>query len=258
MSSILKFLRLTLITCLTVVLSFSLSSCNSSSNAQTNISDADLEKKILEVIRKNPEVILESVQSFQQNQQKRQSDLRSQVLDQVKAKPDLVIRNSPVIGAPSRKIVLAEFSDFQCPYCANAHTNIKQFMEKHKGEVTLTYKHFPLSEIHSHALPAAKAAWAANKQGKFWQYHDALFEGQKNLGEPFFVKIAQDLSLDLAKFNQDRASKEAGDEIEKDIELAKSLGIDGTPYFVFNGNTFSGSPSVTDLEKALAKLQAQG
>jgi protein-disulfide isomerase len=154
-------------------------------------------------------------------------------------------------------LVLAEFSDFQCPFCSKAQATIKQFMQKHGDEVTLTYKHFPLTNIHPLALPAAKAAWAANKQGSFWQYHDALFESQKDLSEQFLVTTAEKLKLDLAKFNQDRNSKEAEAAIAKDVELAQSLGINGTPFFIFNGTPFSGALDLAQMEEILNKIKSE-
>lgn len=240
-----------------VCVSFSISSCGANASPGNQLSDSDLEQKVLEVIRKNPQIILESVQKFQQGQQSQATNLRDQVLSQIKAKPDLIVRDSPVTGSISRKLVLAEFSDFQCPFCSKAHETVKQFMQKYSSEVTLTYKHFPLTNIHPLALPAAKAAWAAGKQDKFWQYHDALFVGQKNLSEAFLVSTAENLKLDLAKFNQDRNGKEAEAAIAKDVELAQSLGIDGTPFFVFNGNVFSGAPSLAQMEGVLNKVKDQ-
>ncbi len=223
--------------------------------AKGEISDAALEAKVLDVIRKHPEVILESVQAYQQNQKSRQGELRQKVLDQIKAEPKLVIRDSPVTGATSQKIVLAEFSDFQCPYCSRAHITIKQFMAAHGDKVTLTYKQFPLTELHPEAQAAAQASWAAQQQGKFWEYHDRLFDQQKQLGEDLYVSIAKDLNLNLTKFNTDRNSVAAKNSIAKDVELGKSLGINGTPAFVMNGLTFSGALELAEMEAKLAEVQ---
>lgn len=223
--------------------------------AKAKAVDAELEGQVLEIIRKHPDVILESVQAYQENQQKQQADLRQKVQDQLKAEPRLIIRESPTTGATSQKIVLAEFSDFQCPYCAKAQATIKQFMDKHQDQVTLVYKHFPLVQIHPQALPAAQATWAAFKQAKFWEYHDALFEKQDQLGEDLYASVAKDLGLDIAKFNQDRKSEAAMTAIQKDIELAKSLGISSTPSFLMNGIAFKGALEVSEFESILAQIQ---
>lgn len=224
--------------------------------AKATPADPDFEAKVLEVIRKNPQAILESVQAYQQSQKKQQEEARNKIFQQLSTEPRLIIRNSPVTGATSQKIVLAEFSDFQCPFCAKAHNTVKQFMAKHQDKVTLVYKHLPLVEIHAEAMPAAMASWAALQQGKFWEYHDALFTNQAKLGEQLYADLAKDLSLDLGKFNQDRKSTAAKAAIDKDIELAKSLGVNSTPTFFMNGVGFAGAVDLAEMEEVLTKVQA--
>jgi len=240
-----------------VALLLIVTSCASSGqSASAQLSDAQFESKVLEIIRKNPQVILDSVQSYQRSQAQQEEQLRDKVLSQIRQEPRLLLRNSPVTGSSSQKIIMAEFSDFECPYCAKAHAVVKEFMARNQNDVTLVYKHFPLTEIHPQAEPAALAAWAAMQQGKFWEYHDALFEQQKNLGEEFFLEQAKTLNLDIDRFNRDRSSAEAKAAIKKDFELGKSLGVRGTPSFVINGIFFSGAPNVKDLEDLVAQIKA--
>jgi protein-disulfide isomerase len=210
-----------------------------------------LEKQILEVIRKHPDVMLEVLQKYAIEQQLKAQKAQAEAIKQVRKNTKELIGDSPVIGATDRKIVMVEFSDFQCSYCAAAEKNVKQFLAKHK-EVTLVYKHFPLTQIHPEALPAATAAWAANKQGKFWEYHDALFANQAKLGEIFYLETANNLKLDIKKFTADRKTAEA--EIVKDFQLGRKLGIEGTPTFILNGEAISGAASVADLEKVLTPI----
>jgi len=228
-------------------------STDQSANAQ--LSEAQFESKVLEIIRKNPQVILDSVQSYQKSQAQQEEQLRDKVLSQIQQEPRLLLRNSPVIGSSTQKIVFAEFSDFECPFCAKGYAVVKEFMEKNKQDVTLVFKHFPLAEIHPQAEPAAYASWAAMQQGKFWEYHDALFEQQNRLGEDFYLEIANTLKLDIAKFNRDRQSEEAKAAVKKDFELGKSLGVRGTPSFVMNGVFLSGVPNISDLESLVAQLK---
>ncbi|MFE1747958.1 DsbA family protein [Coleofasciculus sp. H7-2] len=210
-----------------------------------------LEEQILQVIRQHPEVILESVQAYQQQQQQQLNQAQQSFLQEFKTNPKAVIGESPTTGTESSKVVLIEFSDFQCPYCAQAHDTLKQLIAKHPDEVTLSYKHFPLTPIHPEAMPAAKAAWAADRQGKFWEYHDALFAKQEKLGEELYVEIAQTLNLDLEQFNRDRASVTASAAIGEDIKLAESLGLAGTPFFLIDTETFSGPIQLSDMENLL-------
>ncbi len=240
-----------------VALLLIVTSCASSGqSANAQLSDAQFESKVLEIIRKNPQVILDSVQSYQRSQAQQGEQLRDKVLSQIRQEPRLLLRNSPVTGSSSQKIIVAEFSDFQCPYCAKAQVVVKEFMTRNQGDVTLVFKHFPLTEIHQQAEPAALAAWAATEQGKFWEYHDALFEQQGKLGDELYLELANNLKLDVERFNRDRQSPEAKAAIKKDFELGKSLGVRGTPSFVVNGIFLSGAPTVKDLEELVAQVKA--
>ncbi|MDF0552232.1 thioredoxin domain-containing protein [Kamptonema sp. UHCC 0994] len=239
-----------LIVCLTLI------GCSPSAQSANNTQQPDgkLKEQVLQIIRENPEVILESVQAYQQQQQDQLRSARQSFLQQVKTNPKAAIADSPTTGSPSQKLVLIEFSDFQCPFCSRAHNTVNQFMAKHQDKVTLAFKHFPLIKIHPQALPAAKAAWAAQQQGKFWEYHNALFEQQKQLSEELYGAIAKNLNLNLEKFNNDRNSPAAEAAIEKDIQIAQTLGIDGTPFFILNGETFSGAVELSEMETILAKV----
>ncbi|NJP10555.1 MAG: thioredoxin domain-containing protein [Leptolyngbyaceae cyanobacterium RU_5_1] len=214
----------------------------------------NLEKQVLQVIHQHPEAIWDSFQLYQSQQFEHQQKTQQALLQNLKSSPQSVIEQSPVSGATAQKIVLLEFADFQCPYCAKAHETVKQFMEQHQKDVTLVFKHLPLAEIHPEAIPAAKAAWAADRQGKFWQYQDALFAQQEQLGEARYVAIAKTLGLDLQQFNQDRQSVTSDQLIQKDVELAEQLGVSGTPSFVMNGTVFSGAVPLSELNRVAGTM----
>jgi protein-disulfide isomerase len=211
-----------------------------------------LEKQILEVIRRNPDILVEILQKYAIEQQAKEKKVQTEAIAKVRKNTKSMIGDSPTMGASNRQIVMVAFSDFQCPYCATADKSVKQFMAKHKDKVTLVYKYFPLTQIHPEALPAARAAWAANKQGKFWDYHDALYANQAKLGEAFYLETATKLRLDLNKFNADR--KLADNFIVEDFKLGRKLGVDGTPTFIMNGEVVTGAASSADLEKAFAQV----
>jgi protein-disulfide isomerase len=240
------------------VITFSLFSCSFGAKADTkgNVEiDPNLEEQVLQIIRNNPEAIIQSVQDYQEQQRQQQQQQRQSLLEKMKNEPQSFIGESPVFGAKSAKIVMFEFSDFQCPFCGRASGTIKQFMDKHKNEVRLVFKHFPLAQIHSQAIPASKASWAAMKQGKFWEYHDQLFANQNRLGEDLYLEIAQSLNLNVDKFNSDRQSAEAQKAINSDLDLAMQLELTGTPTFVMNGELFSGALDLADFEAKLAQAQ---
>lgn len=214
-----------------------------------------LEEQVLQIIREHPEVLIESVQAYQQQQQEQLRQRQQAFVQQLKINPQGVVGSSPTTGDVRSKIVLVEFSDFQCPFCAQAHGTVKQFMAKHKDEVTLAFKHLPLASIHPQAMPAAKAAWAALQQGKFWDYHDALFTQQDKLSEEFFVAMARKLNLDIEQFNRDRNSAAADSAIQADLQLAQNLGISGTPFFVMDGETFTGAVELSEMEEIFDRIQ---
>jgi protein-disulfide isomerase len=216
--------------------------------------NSQFEAQVLQIIRNHPEVLLESVENYQKQKVAIQKEAQQAALQEIRDNPQLIIGQSPVIGAISQKVVVAEFSDFQCPYCAQVNTVLKQFIAKHRNRVTLAYKHFPLSMIHSEALPAAKAAWAAGRQDKFWQYHDALFANQDNLSETLYTRVAQDLRLNISQFDQDRNGESAASAIQQDINLAEKLKVDGTPFFVINGQVVEGIARLEDFESILENL----
>ncbi|ACC83024.1 DSBA oxidoreductase [Nostoc punctiforme PCC 73102] len=211
--------------------------------------DPQLEQQVLQIIREHPEAIIESVQAYQQQQQQKLKQAQQAFLQDFKTNPQTVIGESPTTGSTQSKTVLIEFSDFQCPYCAEAHKTLKQLLAKYPDKVKLVYKNLPLISIHAEALPSATAAWAAYQQGKFWEYHDALFTNQKQLGQALYLDIAKKLNLDLGKFKRDLNL--ATPAITKDVQLAEKLGVSGTPFFIINSPTFSGVAQLADIENIL-------
>lgn len=214
--------------------------------------DPQLEAKILQIIRDNPEVVFESIAAYQQKKQEQQQQAQKAFLENMKTNPRLVIGESPTTGASEQKIVLIKFSDFQCPACAEGYQTLKKFMAKHQERVTLVYKHLPLTEIHPEAMPAAKASWAAQEQGKFWEFHNILFKNQEKLGNAFYIETAKSLNLDIDKFNKDRNSDAANTAIQKDIQMADELGFDATPTMAINGQLVSEAGQLAELEELLS------
>ncbi len=211
--------------------------------------DIYAEEQILQTIRKHPEAIVEAVQLYNQQQEKQQNQLLKDFSQSIKLKPVETLGDSPRIGLTDSKIILVEFSDFQCPYCFEFYRTLKKFSTDHSRQISIVYKHLPIESIHPEALSAAKAAWSAGEQGKFWDYHDALFEQQKNLSEGLYLKIAKSLKLDISKFNHDRISPAAASAIQKDINLARKLKISGTPFFIMGTEYVSGAASLSKLEE---------
>lgn len=211
----------------------------------------NLEQQVLQIIRNHPEVIIESVQTYQQNQAQAQQQAQQAALQ--KLKPNVLVGNSPTTGAQNSPNLLVEFSDFQCPFCAQAADEVQAFLQQNPNQFTFTYKYLPLQAIHDQALAAAQAAWAAQQQGQFWPYHDALFARQDELGEQLYTDIAQQLQLDLAQFDRDRNSNTATKAIDADLALAQQIGITGTPFFALNGQVLQLPFNTAAVDDILAR-----
>ncbi|PZD75261.1 hypothetical protein C1752_00488 [Acaryochloris thomasi RCC1774] len=198
------------------------------------VAAASLEEQVLQIIRDHPEVILESVQNYEAQKRQAQRQQQQGVLKELANQPQVLTGASPTKGAQDQALLL-EFSDFECPFCAMSAPAVRQFVEEHSEQVTLVYKHFPLTTIHDQAQAAAQASWAAQQQNKFWEYHDALFAQQEELGETLYIEIAQRLELKMEQFNRDRNSPAAAAAIQADVTLGEQIGIDRTPFFVLDG-----------------------
>jgi protein-disulfide isomerase len=149
------------------------------------------------------------------------------------------VTGSPAKGSEKPVVTLVEWADFECPFCAVAAPILKGVVEKYPDQVQLVFKHYPLS-AHQHAENAARAAVAAQKQGKFWPLQQALFESQKTgLDEPNIMKLARDAGLDMKGFESDIASEATADSVARDRKQADELGLEGTPMIYINGRHFS-------------------
>jgi len=166
-----------------------------------------------------------------------------------------LIGDSPTRGNPEAQLVLLKFSDFQCPFCGRAADDMKAFMNDNETDVLYVYKHFPLTRIHPEAIPAARASWAAQQQGQFWAYHDALFAGQDRLGDDLYAEIAQTLGLNMDQFEQDRTGAASREAVEQDQELTRELRLSSTPTFVLNNLLVPGGTPMEFFETVVEQQQ---
>jgi len=145
-----------------------------------------------------------------------------------------------VRGNPKAPVMIVEFSDYQCPYCHSVEPTIKQVLAKYGDKVSLSYRDFPLTQLHSQAEIAAEASRCALEQGKFWEYHDQLFTASK-LDKDALIGYARDLKLDDKQFSSCLTSEKYKAEIEKDLQEGRKAGINGTPGFFINGVLLTGA-----------------
>jgi len=145
-----------------------------------------------------------------------------------------------VRGNPKAPVMIVEFSDYQCPYCHQVEPTVKALLAKYGDRVSLSYRDFPLSSIHSQAEIAAEASRCALEQGKFWEYHDQLFATSKLEKDDLFG-YARNVKLDEKQFGTCLTSEKYKADIEKDLQAGRSAGITGTPGFFINGIEASGN-----------------
>src|ERR1700758_2211399 len=134
-----------------------------------------------------------------------------------------------VRGEVSAPVIL-EYGDYECPYSRQAFRSIERVERELAGRVRFAFRHFPLTEIHPHALAASATAEAAARQGRFWEMHELLFHRQKALEDDDLRSYASEIGLDLARFDRDRGDAEVLARIERDVASGEATGVvRGTP-----------------------------
>jgi protein-disulfide isomerase len=147
---------------------------------------------------------------------------------------DIPVGNSYAKGPADAPVTIIEFSDFQCPFCAQAAALVEQVIEAYPKEVRFVYKNYPLP-FHKEAMPAAKAAIAAGKQGKFFEMHDKLFENYRSLSPDYYAKAAGEIGLDVEKFKKDMDDPATQALVDAEMKEAQAAGVRGTPTIFING-----------------------
>jgi protein-disulfide isomerase len=154
-------------------------------------------------------------------------------------------------GAKDAPITIVEFSDFQCPFCKSVIATVKQVMDKYPGKVRWVFRDFPIPVLHPAAVKAHEAARCAAEQGKFWEYHDLLFDKTSRQTPEELKQYAKDLKLDSASFGQclDSGRQEAA--VNRDVEDGTRLGVTGTPTFFINGRQLVGAQPLTTFQRVI-------
>jgi len=173
------------------------------------------------------------------------------VLLKLPAPPRELDDGSPVKGAAKATVTIVEFSDFECPFCAQVQDTLRQIMERYGGEVRLVFKHLP-SEGHRNSLAAARAAYCAGEQDRFWQFHDALF-ASRNLSPEVLVEIGARLGLGREKFAACLSAEASRATVIRDIELARRYRIDSTPSFLINGKLVKGALTFAEFQSLIER-----
>jgi predicted DsbA family dithiol-disulfide isomerase len=186
---------------------------------------------------------------------------RSQVESAYRARfsPDSVqkidVTGSPAKGAEKPSVLIVEWADFECPACGAAREVLDSLIEQYPNHVRLVFKHFPLS-IHPNAETAARAAVAAQKQGKFWAMHRALFESQdRGLDRVAIERIARETGVDMKQFSKDLDSESVADIVARDRKQGEAVDLSGTPTIYINGRLFKPGPDFGEELLEWVKLE---
>ncbi len=199
----------------------------------------DVEAIVRQYIAEHPEEIIEAVSRYSAEKQREEA-------------AKMVAEHSPTLGPADAPVTVVEFSDFRCPYCARVQDTLEKLHDRYKGQVRFVFKHNPI--LGPQSVDAALAAQAAHQQGKFWEYHKRLFNRQSLIGDKLFEDIAKELDLDIDRFNAARQSKALKAQVAMDMSDGENVGARGTPYFLINGQAFSGAQP---LENFVAVIESE-
>jgi protein-disulfide isomerase len=167
---------------------------------------------------------------------------------------DIPVDDDPILGSEDAPITIVEFSDYECPYCRQWHSEVySQLIDTYGDQIRFVYRDFPLESIHANAKPAAEAANCANEQGVFWDYHDKLFSNELGLSPEAYQGYASQLGMDEEAFQECIESDRYQQEVQSDFDFAAELGIRSTPTFFINGIAVVGAQPFEIFQEVIEK-----
>ena len=157
-------------------------------------------------------------------------------------------------GLLAEEVSLVEYGDFECPYCRAAEPIVAGLIEALGDHLSVTFRHFPMKEVHPHAPHAAEVAEAAASQGKFWEMHDKLFANQQALDDSSLMKYTAELSLDAVRVERELSSHQHARRVAEDFQSGLRSGVNGTPTFYIDGTRYDGPVALRDILSAIRGL----
>jgi protein-disulfide isomerase len=167
---------------------------------------------------------------------------------------DLATADDPSLGSRSAAITIVEFADFGCPYSEESSYVVRELALQYPDDVRFIYRDFPLTDIHPIAQKAAEAGECAQEQGKFWEYHDKLYQNQASLTEDRLPEFAAELNMNMFQFERCLDSGRSTDEVLQDYQAGVAAGVRGTPTFFVNGNRIPGAIPKDILDAIIQSL----
>lgn len=223
-----------------------------SANAAGEMSQDEFDKRVRDYILANPEIIMEALKSLDARQRDAQAAEAKQVLA---SRADDIFRDkqSPIGGNEQGDVTLVEFFDYNCPYCRQM-APIMERAAADDPQLKIVYKEFPI--LGPDSLFAAKAALAAQLQGKYGAFHKALIGARTRVTEAVVLKIAGEAGLDVERMKTDMQQPDIQALIDRNTELAQALRITGTPGFVVGDQIFPGATDLETMKKLIGQARA--
>lgn len=212
----------------------------------------DIERIVHDYLVKHPEVIVEAMQALDEKQASEEKAQQDKVISENRA----AIYNDPdayVAGNPKGDVTVVEFFDYQCGYCKRAFGPLMDTLKK-DGNVRLVLKEFPI--LGPESVVASHAAIASKKQGKYFEFHQALFRHKGELSDDSIMQIAASVGINTAQLKRDMADPKIEKQINRDYELAHALAIKGTPGFIIGGKVNAGALDADEFAAAIKEARA--
>jgi len=220
-------------------------------HAQTTLDKAAIEKIVKEYLINNPEVLVDALQEYERRQTADKDERAKAAL--VKYRDELTSDAlAPVGGNPNGDVTIVEFFDYNCGYCRRAHPTVKSVVAS-DGKIRTVHKQFPI--LTEESKVAARMALAAAKQGKYFEMHNALMEARGQVSAPVMAQIVSDLKLDAQRLTKDMDDPAITAQLDKVADLARALGVNGTPAFIIGNQLIPGAVDADTMKAAVAKAR---
>lgn len=224
---------------------------STSAMAADAMSKAQVQEIVHEFLMDNPEVIFESIENYRTKQE---ADKQAQAAKNIeKYKDYLTSKDSPSAGNPNGDVTIVEFFDYNCGYCKKALSDVAATISD-DDNVRFIFKEMPILSASSRDM--ARWALAANKQGKYFEYHVELMKMRGSKDTASFRKLGSDLGMDADQLEKDANSEAVKADIEKSVSVARELGVNGTPAFIINGEMYPGYLGPEGMKKAIKQARA--
>ncbi len=213
----------------------------------------EIRKTVRAYLIENPTVIVEALESLQARQQ--QSE-KQNARSSLSANLDRLLnsKGDPVIGNPNASVTVVEFFDYQCPYCKQMADDMVQLI-KEDPDLRIVFKEFPV--FGSESTLAARAALAADKQGKYAEFHLGVMNLRGAPSEAAIFRLADSLGLDADRFRQDMNSEDIEATIQENYKLAQDIGVRGTPAFIIGDQMIPGAMSAEDMRALITRTREE-